>query len=340
MTSPLAWGILGTGVIANIFAQGLQVSKTGTLVAVASRTQAAADMFGEKYAIAHRHGSYERLLADEDVQAVYISTPHSLHAEWAIKAAEAGKHILCEKPLAINYSEAVSIVEAARRNGVFLMEAFMYRCHPQTTKLVELIRSGIIGKVHVIQVTFSFPGPSHLESRLLNNALGGGSILDVGCYCTSMARLIAGAALGQDFVEPEEVVGTAHIGALSHVDEYAIASLTFPGGILAQLFAGVQVMGNNVVHVFGSEGSLLVSRPWVPEGEDSIIVIKRNDEQKVPKMSIRTSTPLYALEAATVAHYIKARQAPQMSWQDTLGNMKTLDRWRASVGMSYAADLI
>ncbi|MBV9688815.1 MAG: Gfo/Idh/MocA family oxidoreductase [Ktedonobacteraceae bacterium] len=340
MTSPLAWGVLGTGIIANIFAQGLRALGTGALVAVGSRTQAAADRFGEKYAIARCHGSYGGLLADEDVQAVYISTPHALHAEWAIKAAKAGKHILCEKPLAINYREAMSIIEAARRNDVFLMEAFMYRCHPQTTRLIELLRSGMIGKIHAMQVTFSFHTPFHLENRLLNYALGGGSILDVGCYCTSMARLIAGTALGQDCAEPDEVVGAAHIGVLSHVDEYAVASLTFPGGILAQLFAGVQVMGNNVVHIFGSEGSILVPKPWVPEGEHSTIVIKRNDEQRVQEISVESRTPLYTLEAATVAEYIETRQAPAMNWQDTLGNMKTLDRWRASVGMSYAADLI
>ncbi len=340
MTLHLRWGILGTGIIANIFAQELRASGTGALVAVGSRTQAAADTFGERYAISRCHGSYEGLLADEDVQAVYISTPHSLHAEWAIKAAEAGKHILCEKPLAINYSEAVSIIEAARRNDVFLMEAFMYRCHPQTKRLVELVRSGSIGKIRVMQVTFSSHSPFELENRLLNCALGGGSILDVGCYCTSMARLLAGAALGRDFAEPDEVVGAAHIGTLSRVDEYAVASLTFPCGILAQLFAGVQVMGNNVVHIFGSEGSLLVSRPWVPEGEHNTIVIKRNDEQRVQAISVESRAPLYALEAATVAEYIEARQAPQMSWQDTLGNMKALDRWRAAVGMSYVADLI
>jgi predicted dehydrogenase len=128
-----------------------------------------------------------------------------MHAEWAIKTAEAGKHILCEKPLTLNYPQAMAVIEAAQRNDVFLMEAFMYRCHPQTAKLVELIKDRVIGDVRFIQASFSFHAGVNPESRLLNNALGGGGILDVGCYCTSMARLIAGAALGQRFAEPIEV---------------------------------------------------------------------------------------------------------------------------------------
>src|SRR6266480_5356826 len=247
MVENLAWGILGTGTIAGIFARGLAASRTGKLVAVGSRAQAEADAFGERWHIPHRHGSYEELLADEEVQIVYISTPHPLHAEWAIKAAEAGKHILCEKPLALNHAEAMAVIEAALRHDVFLMEAFMYRCHPQTAKLIELIRSGVIGKVRVIEVTFSFHANVHPGHRLLNNALGGGGILDVGCYCVSMARLLAGVASGKDFAEPTSLVGQAHIGELSRVDEYAVASLTFPGDILAQLFTGVQVKGDNRV---------------------------------------------------------------------------------------------
>ncbi|MBV9229101.1 MAG: Gfo/Idh/MocA family oxidoreductase, partial [Chloroflexi bacterium] len=205
MSRTLTWGIIGTGRIAGIFANGIAESKTGTLLAVGSRTQASADKFGETWNVERRYGSYAALLADSDVQAVYIATPHPLHAEWAIKAAEAGKHVLCEKPIALNHAEAMAIIEAALRHDVFLMEAFMYRCHPQTAKLIELVRSGVIGKVRVIQASFSFHTTFRPESRLLNNALGGGGILDVGGYCASMARLIAGAAVGKDFADPTRV---------------------------------------------------------------------------------------------------------------------------------------
>src|SRR5947207_8248822 len=134
-----------------------------------------------------RRGSYDALLADAQVQAVYIATPHPLHAEWAIKSANARKHVLVEKPMGLNHAEAMAIVEAAIANDVFLMEAFMYRCHPQTRKLVQLLQSGAIGDVRVIHASFAFhwPKPWNPVSRLTSNALGGGGILDVGCYCTS-----------------------------------------------------------------------------------------------------------------------------------------------------------
>src|SRR5262245_34718066 len=140
MQDKLNWGILGTGAIARKFARALVPSRTGRLLAVASRQQAPADAFARDFGITRAHGTYQALLDDKDVDAVYISTPHPFHAEWAICAARAKKHILCEKPIAMNHAEAMAIIEAARENGVFLMEAFMYRCHPQTQKLMELLR--------------------------------------------------------------------------------------------------------------------------------------------------------------------------------------------------------
>jgi predicted dehydrogenase len=339
MTDTLAWGIIATGQIARTFAKALARSRTGRLVAVASRTQASADRFGNEFNIPRRYGNYEAILKDSEVQAVYISTPHPMHAEWAIKAADAGKHILCEKPIAMNHAEAAAIVEAARRNDVFLMEAFMYRCHPQTARLVELIREKAIGEVRMIQATFSFAGDFPLEGRLLDNALGGGGILDVGCYCVSMARLIAGIAVGRDFAEPVEVRGTAHIGRESRVDEWAVASLSFPGGILAGLSTGVRVWQENVVRIFGTEGHLLVPVPWVPgrEGETTRILLHRHGEKAAQEIPVEADRPLFVIEADTVAANIERRQAlpPAMTWDDTLGNMKTLDRWRESIGLVY-----
>src|SRR5579872_4482740 len=280
MHTTLNWGIISTGFIAHIFAEGIAQSNTGKLVAVGSRTQYAADKFGETWNVPRRYGSYTKLLADKDVQAVYISTPHPLHAQWAIKAAAAGKHILCEKPLTLNYAQAETVIEAARKNDVFLMEAFMYRCHPQTEKLVELIRSGMIGQVRVIQATFSFNSDNDPQGRLLNNALGGGGILDVGGYCVSVARLIAGAALGKGFAEPVQVQAVGHVGETG-VDEYTVAVLAFPGDIMAQVWTGVRVEGENVVRVFGTEGSLLVPTPWLPDvGEPVKLILQRGGEQQ------------------------------------------------------------
>src|SRR5688572_32176004 len=195
----LNWGILGTGSIAGTFAEFLPASKTGNLLAVASRAPDRAARFAREWGVPRHYASYEALLADPDVRAVYVSTPHPQHKQWATRAAAAGKHVLCEKPLCLNHADAAAVIDAARAHGVFLMEAFMYRCHPQTRKLIDLLRGGAIGEVRAVHAAFSFRAPFDPASRLFNKALGGGGILDVGCYPVSMARLVAGVAAGADF---------------------------------------------------------------------------------------------------------------------------------------------
>ncbi|MBW3625452.1 MAG: aldo/keto reductase [Armatimonadetes bacterium] len=342
MAEQLNWGILGTGGIARTYAKGLADSRTGRLVAVGSRSQESADRFDAPQENLKRHGSYEALLADPEVQAVYIATPHPMHAEWAIRAAEAGKHLLCEKPLTLHYSDAMAVVEAARRNNVFLMEAFMYRCHPLTARLVELIREKTIGEVRLISATFSFQAGFNPESRLFNPALGGGGILDVGCYTASMARLLAGAATGQPFAEPAQVSGAGHLGE-SGVDEYAVATLKFPGEIVAQLSTGVRLNQENVVRVYGTEGRITVPSPWFCAPTDGAVklLLQRNGEE-TQEIRIETDRSLYAYEADAFAEGVRTGQAPHpaMSPEDSLGNMLTLDRWRGAIGLTYPADTL
>ena len=207
--------------------------------------------------------SYTDLLMDSDVQAVYIyAAASSARSVGHYQAAEAGKHILCEKPLAINAGQARAMVKAARSNNVFLMEAFMYRCHPQTEKLVELISSGVMRQFQGIQATFSFNSDGNPDGRLLNNELGGGGIMDVGGYCASIVRLIAGAAVGQRFLDPTQVVGTAHIGE-THVDEYAVASLSFPGDIIASLFTKECALKEEADEEIVSEGATKAEDPRI-----------------------------------------------------------------------------
>ncbi len=343
MTGKLGWGILGTGAIAKAFAQGVTHSKTGTLVAVGSRSEESANKFADQFNVPNRHASYQSLLDDPKVEAVYIALPHPMHAEWAIKGAEAKKHLLVEKPIGLNHAEAMAIVEAARENDVFLMEAFMYRCHPQTHKLVELIRDKAIGDVRVIQATFSFhwPIPFNDTSRLTNNALGGGGILDVGCYPVSMSRLIAGVATGKDFAEPIEFKAVGELGP-SGVDHYAIASAKFPGGIVGQLATGVQANQDNSLRIYGSEGWIHVPQPWVParDGGTVTITLHKRGEKAPTHINVETSQQIYGIEADTVAANLDKRQAPSpaMSWNDTLGNMKALDMWRAQIGLQYEAE--
>jgi predicted dehydrogenase len=338
----LRWGIISTGAIAHKFARGVLRSETGELAAVASRTDEKANEFAKLYHIPRAHGSYEALLADPEVDVVYIATPHPAHREWTLRAAQAKKHILCEKPLGVHHDEAVEMLQAVWENSVFFMEAYMYRCHPQITRMLELIRAGEIGEVRTITARFGFRATYDLEGRLFNQTLGGGGILDVGGYCTSMARLVAGAAQGA-VAEPERVFAVGQIGPESAVDEYAAALLLFPGGIVAMLSCGLRLQQESKVRIEGTEGSLTLPVPWTAnvDGGESQILLEKNGQS--PQMFTVSSAPLYALEADLVAHHIAQghREAawPAMTWADTLGNIRVQDQWRRALdatGPSFA----
>lgn len=336
MKPKLRWGILGTGSIARTFADAILNSKTGELAAVGSRTAASAHNFAGHYPGIRAYDSYEKLLRAPEVEAVYISVPHPMHAEWAVRAAEAGKHILCEKPLAMSHAEALTIIEAARRHDVFLMEAFMYRCHPQTRRVVELIQRGVLGEIKLIQASFGFQAPYRPDSRLYAKSLGGGGVLDVGCYCMSMARLIAGVAEGSDFLEPTEINASGVLHPVEGTDLYAAALMTFPNQIVAQLSCGVGLKQENAVRIFGSQGWMHIPDPWIParDGGTTHLVIHQPG-QDAAEISIQSEEGLYSIEADVVAESIPQRQASVMSWDDSLGNMKALDAWRKEIGLDY-----
>ncbi|WP_328618072.1 Gfo/Idh/MocA family oxidoreductase [Amycolatopsis sp. NBC_00355] len=330
----LRWGLLAAGTIAAEFAAGVDESRHGTLTAVAARSADRACEFATRFEIPKAYSSYEDLLADPEIDAVYVSTPHPMHKEWAIAAAEAGKHVLCEKPLTVTAADAEVVIAAARKQDVFLMEAFMYRLHPQTRRLAELISCGAIGDVRAVDVTFSYATDDGEAARLGDLALGGGGILDVGCYCTSLARLVAQAALGVDVVEPDEVTGMAKLSA-SGVDEYATGLLRLPGDILARLSCGFRLAQEDAIHVYGTRGQLHVPRPaWIHalrKPVTSQIVLTPLDG--APEIiEIEASQGLFAREADHVAAHIADRQAPELTWAETMANMRTLDRWRDAVG--------
>jgi predicted dehydrogenase len=335
MARKIRWGILSTGGIAHAFAQALKVSQTGVLTAVASRQEQSAFEFARQYQAPYCYGSYGELLDDPQVDAVYIAPPHPYHAEWAIKTAKAGKAVLCEKPLTMDARETQKVLEAARKCRVFLMEAFMYRCHPQTEKLVQLVRRKAVGEVKLIESVFSFDRPANLKHRLWNPKLGGGGILDLGCYPASMSRLLAGAAAGKPFLNPEVVAGTAKIGKKSRVDELAVASLRFPNGILAQLCCGMSLQRGVGVTVWGTKGKIHAPSPWHPGRWSkgvSTIEIQLYDEKKPKILKLVKPLNLYAMEADEVGRCLLKglRESPRMSWADSLGNAKTLDQWLRS----------
>lgn len=335
---PLRWGIISTGRIARQFASSLALTESGVLLAVASRTQESAARFVEDYPGITAYGGYQELLDDPNVDAVYVATPHPMHAEWAIKAARAGKHVLCEKPLSINLPEAQEMVEEARIAGVVLMEAFMYRCHPQTAQVVELIKSGAIGEVRHIVSSFGFQCNGDVNSRLLAAELGGGGILDVGCYAMSMARLVAGAAIGQPFADPIELKAVGHLGSAG-TDEWSCAAVSFPNGITAELSCAVNVQLPNEVVVCGSKGKIRVITPWFCSHPHFELI---QADGKVVLQPIPQGLNAYTLEAEVMANRVAAvadtTQAPTVA--DTLSNLRALDMWRQQIGLQYPHERI
>jgi predicted dehydrogenase len=335
----IKWGIISTGRIASIFAGQLNDSENGELFAVASRTEEKAEAFAGKFNAARFYGTYSDLISDPDVDVIYIATPHPMHKEWAIKSADAKKNVLCEKPMTMNYKDTREVIEAAKRNNVFLMEAFHYRCHPQTAKVLELIRGGAIGEVKSISANFSFNGEFSPSNRTVNHDLGGGGILDVGCYCVSMVRLIAGNAIGKDFADPLCVKAVGKIGEESRIDEYSSACMEFPGGIIAQLSSGVQLHRENVVWIYGTKGRIHIPSPWVVSmnGGESKILIYNDEKRNEMEIVIKSAKGLFAIEADTVTNSLDKgnTQSSAMSWDDSLGNMRCLDMWRESIGLIY-----
>lgn len=332
----LRWGILATGKIAGKFASGVAASESGRLVAVGSRDTGSAQAFAQRHGIPHAHGSYEALLADAEVDAVYIATPHPMHLEWAVKAARAGKHVLCEKPAGMTRAEAERMIAAARGHDVFFMEAFMYRCHPQTARIGELVRDGALGEIRMIQAAFGYNQPFDPGSRAWSRELGGGGILDVGCYPVSFSRFVAGAAAGEPFLDPTGMSGAGVTHPRTGVDAWAAATLKFESGVVAQVSCSVGVRQDNTARIYGTEGWLHVVEPWTPsrnEGRQARMVLHRQgaaDEEIV----IPCKKNEYTLEADVVARCVREgkREADEMSRADTLGNAAALDRWLEIAG--------
>jgi len=336
------WGIIGAGGIAKAFCRGCRSASNAKVVAVGSRSLGKARAFAAEWDIAASHGSYEALIRDPLVQAVYIATPHPMHAEWAIKAADAGKHLLVEKPIAVNSAEAEAIVGAARKNNVFLMEAFMYRSHPQTASLARLVANGAIGELRMIQTSFGFRAGFNANSRIWNNSLAGGGILDVGCYPVSMSRLLAGAAAGKPFADPVSVSGHGRLHPATGVDEYAAATMQFPDGVVASVATAVSVLLENVLRIFGTEGSIFVPNPWVYEregGTNARIFVTRHGAKRAEETVCDTPETSFTIETniASKAILAGAREPPppSMAPADSLGNMRALDAWRQAVGLVY-----
>ena len=339
MSAKLRWGILATGRIARMFAIDLAGSATGRLTAVGSRSAEAAAGFARDFGGIRAHGSYEALLADPGVDAIYLATPHPFHEEWAVLAAKAGKHVLCEKPLALDSAGAARMVAAARQAGVLLMEGYMYRCHPLTLRLAEAVRAGVIGEVQAIRASFNIIRPYAPEHRIFNRALGGGAILDLGCYPVSFSRLIAGAAAGQPFAEPVEFHATGRLHPEARTDLHAAAVARFANGILAELSCGSTVMTDISASIHGTTGWIELPTPFAPGlgGRTDRILVHHTGRTDPEVWECMPEQGLYAYEADAVATALAGGklEVPQMTHADTLGNMAVLEAWCAAVGVNY-----
>ncbi|MGV1838500.1 aldo/keto reductase [Rhizobium rhizogenes] len=340
--APIRWGIIGPGTIAKTFADGVAHSRGGKLVAIASRNPDKPGL-GDNFPGARIVNGYEALLADKDVDAIYIATPHTGHAEWAIKAIRAGKHVLVEKPIALSAYDAEAIYYEARKAGVFAGEAFMYRVHPQTAKLIELVKSGVIGDIRIIRSSFGFNmGSVRPEHRLFANETAGGGILDVGGYPVSMARLIAGAADGKPFLDPDKVSGVAHLGQTG-VDEWASAVLKFPNNIIAEVSCSIMANQDNTLRIIGSEGRIEVKDFWFASGHKGgvgrIELIKGGETQVI---EVKEDRWLYSFEVDAAGDAIRAGAKefayPGIGWADSIGNLRVLDQWRATIGLEYEVE--
>ena len=342
----IRWGIIGPGSIAHNFADALKQSYSGELISIASRTSSKLEEFGNKYQITKefRFNDYDALLENENIDAVYIATPHVFHADLSIRAAGKGKHILCEKPGAINFAEASRVIEKIKEAGVFYKEGFMYRCHPQIPALINIIKKNTIGKIKRITSSFGFDMQKVIpDHRLFDKKLAGGAILDVGLYPVSLSRMVAGAAVGKKFINPVSISAKARIGE-TDVDEIASATLTFEDDIIAEVSTAImQNMDNNAV-IEGDIGKIIIDDPWMP-GKDGgpyntkIRIIKDGKEEIE---EFKGPEHLFFFEAELASQTIAKQRTevphPGMTWDDTLGNIKVLDMWRKEIGYHLDED--
>ena len=342
----IRWGIIGPGSIAHNFADALKQAYSGELISIASRTSNKLEEFGNKYQIKNefRFNDYDALLENEKIDAVYIATPHVFHADLSIRAAGKGKHILCEKPAAVNFAEASRVIEKIKEAGVFYKEGFMYRCHPQIPALINIIKQNTIGNIKHITSSFGFDMQKVIpDHRLFDKKLAGGAILDVGLYPVSLSRIVAGAAIGKKFINPISISAKARIGETG-VDEIASATLTFENNIVAEVSAAImQNMDNNAI-IEGEYGKIIIDDPWMP-GKDGgpyntkIRIIKNNKEETE---EFKGPEHLFFFEAELASQTISKQRNevpyPGMTWDDTLGNIKVLDLWRKEIGYHLVED--
>ena len=323
--STLKWGILGTGNIAGKFVDQLNAHQLH-IVAAASRNAAKAESFAKANGIATGYGSYEALLAYTHVQAVYISLPNHLHAKWSIKCAQAGKHILCEKPVALDAAELETVLSVVKAADVFFMEGFMYRFHPQWDLVQTLIADGRIGEVRSLHSSFCYNMGVNLENIRQSRPAAGGGLMDVGCYCLSFLRMIAGE-------EPNDAFATAQIGPDSQVDEWTAGTLKFGNGIVATFHTATRAAQPTLAAIYGDRGFIEVPAPWHPDAHEAEVRINVGGQDEW--LTAGDGLTAFGREALVVETYLADRQAPKMTWANSLGQAALIAKLRRSIGLDF-----
>jgi predicted dehydrogenase len=334
----LRFGVIGTGGIAADFCEALRGSPRCEVVNALGSSPQKSAAFATRFGLPRASATLNELLDDDAVDVVYVATPHSMHEAHSLACIEMGKHVLCEKPLTVDAASTARVLNAARRRGVFLLEGYMYRCHPLLSALIERLRGGDIGELRHIKADFGFRAPRDPHGRLFDLERGGGGILDVGGYCMSLARLLAGLSRGAPFAEPTRLEAVGVLGPTG-ADEISTALLSFESGLTAALTCAVHHDVGTETVLYGELGQIVLPNPWIPQGvrqglETRFLVVREGQADDV--VTVRTERPTYAIQAELVAAAIEQGGVleapwPAMSWADTLGNMRALDAWRARV---------
>ena len=322
----MRWGLLSTANINRKLLGGAEGTDEATVAAVASRDRSRAEAFAREHGIERAHPSYEALLEDPDIDAIYNPLPNSMHVPWSVRALEAGKHVLCEKPMTRRAAEVEEAFAAAERAGRTLEEAFMWRHHPQTRRLRELLDEGVIGRLRHVRASFSFPLRDNGDIRM-QAGLDGGSLMDVGCYCVSGCRLVAGA-------KPERVHAEHAIGG-DDVDVALAGTLRFPDDVIGQFHCGFAIGGRHHLEAIGEEGSLFLADPW--HGGTPGIELRRDDGTET--IEVAPANP-YTHELIDFARAARGDAAPLLGAEDALAQARVIQALYASAATSTTKGLM
>ncbi len=324
--SPVRWGIISAANIGvKAVAPAIRASSNGKLVAVASRdAQRAASLYSFAPEVRF-YTDYEQIIQDPEIEAIYNPLPNSLHAEWTIKALEAGKHVLCEKPLAVTEQEARKIVDAARASDRLLMEAFMYRFHPQTRWVLAQIKMGLIGPVRQVRASFAFDIRAHPENIRLNAELAGGSLMDVGCYPVNLCRAVFGEA-------PKSVAARVYRHSALSVEVATNAVLDFGEGRFGLIDASFETPARQGAEIIGEQGIITMPVPFTPGIRETTVFILKNGQMSEQNFE---RTDQYQHEVEHFARCIRSGQEPSFRLSETLENMATIEAIYASAGLDW-----